>query len=315
MEKPIDAPPLRWFLGDDKQRALAKRYWVSETATGLGHVAIYNVMRLLPIDFVSDLGEKAGHRARASFATADRRVHENWARLRPEEAERAEAVTEYAFGQTGRVHWEFATLARLQRAGRVTIDGAENVAAAHATGRPILMAGVHLANWEIGGIALAQLGHKTTSLYQPPPNRFDHRLALKARGNTGCELLPQGPAGARQALRVLKERKRILGIYVDECIEGDVYAPFFGRAPRLDGNMARAVRLAVMADALLIPAYAVRTEGLHFRVTFLPPVDLLRPAGGEADLLENVARLNAVFEPIVRAHLDQWFWLFDLRLK
>jgi lauroyl/myristoyl acyltransferase len=27
----------------------------------------------------------------------------------------------------------------------------------------------------------------------------------------------------------------------------------------------------------------------------------------------NIARLNAVIEPIIRENLDQWLWLFDLR--
>ncbi len=315
MDRPIDAPPLNWFFGDDKQRALAKRYWVSETATGLGHLAIYNLMRMLPIDFVSNLGEKAGHLARASFPASDRRVQENWARLRPEEAERAEAVTEYAFGQTGRVHWEFATLSRLTRQRRIDIVGGEHMAAANASGRPVIVAGLHLANWEVGVPMNAQAGRQTTIIHQPPPNRFDHRIAVRVRRSIGAELLSPGPAGARQALRVLHERKRVLAILIDECIDGLVYAPFFGRPPRFDGNIARAARLAVMADAVLIPAYAVRTGGLHFRAHYLPPVDLVRVGKSDAALKENVLRLNAIIEPVVRAHLEQWFWLFDLRLK
>jgi KDO2-lipid IV(A) lauroyltransferase len=63
----------------------------------------------------------------------------------------------------------------------------------------------------------------------------------------------------------------------------------------------------------LIPAYSLRLDGANFRVTFLPPVELARGGEGKSDLLENVARINGVIEPIILAHLEQWLWLFDFR--
>lgn len=315
MHKPIDAPPWRWFFGNAEQRGLAWRYWVSESAHGLGHMAIYYATRALPIDTVSALGNFVGRKfGRRAYPEADRRARENWARLRSNDAAQAEAITDYAFGQTGRVHWEFAIVDRLLQGDRLTIDGAEHLRAAQAAGRPILVACLHLSNWEVIGIALTLSGQRVSSIYQPPPNRFDHRIAVNSRRRWGWIPTPSGPSGARLAYRRLVERQCAMGIYIDECIDEHVYAPFFGRKLKLEGNIALVARLATMTGAAVIPAYVVRGDGAHFHATFMPPIDLVSGGDRDAELVQNVTRINATVEPVIRKHLDQWFWLFDLRL-
>jgi KDO2-lipid IV(A) lauroyltransferase len=313
MLRPLDAPPLRAFWGGAKERGLARRYWIDETVHGVGRLALHHGMRALPMDAASAVGDFVGRRlARPAMPEEARRARDNWRRLRPQDADRAEAAAAFAFGQTGRVHWEFAALDRLQRRNRIRIDGGEHIATARAAGRPVLVIGLHLSNWEVIGPALTQLGHPVTAIYQPPPNRFDHRVVVAARRRWGCELLPPNASGARAAYRTLLERQRVLVIYVDECIDEHVYAPFFGRPLKPEGNIARAARLAAMTGAVLIPCYVLRDGGADFQVTFLPPLDLAHD--GKRDPAADVARINDVIEPVVRRHLDQWFWLFDLRL-
>ena len=77
-------------------------------------------------------------------------------------------------------------------------------------------------------------------------------------------------------------------------------------------NLRNIVRLAGASGAAIVPAYAERLSGARFRVAFLPAVDLA-PEGGDpvAALRENIARLDRVIAPLVLAHLDQWYMLFD----
>jgi KDO2-lipid IV(A) lauroyltransferase len=213
------------------------------------------------------------------------------------------------------VHWEFAIVDRLLGTDRLTIEGAEHLAAADAAGRPILLACLHLSNWEVIGIALSESGQRVSSIYQPPPNRFDHRIVVNSRRRWGWLPTPPGPGGARLAYRRLMQRQCALGIYIDECIDEHVFAPFFGRPLKLEGNIALIARLAAMTNAVVIPSYVIRREGAHFHGVFLPPIELLRGPDREADLPENVARINATIEPIIRKHLDQWIWLFDLKIN
>jgi len=46
-------------------------------------------------------------------------------------------------------------------------------------------------------------------------------------------------------------------------------------------------------------------------VTVLPPLTLVETSDRDADLLENVAMIDALIDPIVRAHLDQRFYVLD----
>ena len=70
--------------------------------------------------------------------------------------------------------------------------------------------------------------------------------------------------------------------------------------------------LTAMCDAVVIPIYCVRLGGrAQFKVTALPPLQMTRGDDRKADLMTNVARLDAIIAPIIRAHLDQWYHLLD----
>lgn len=79
--------------------------------------------------------------------------------------------------------------------------------------------------------------------------------------------------------------------------------------------MAYVARLAVMTGAEIIPAYCVRLgDRARFKVTFLPPVALVRERS-QAALMTNIAAINGVIEPIVREHLDQWYYTLDFEFE
>jgi KDO2-lipid IV(A) lauroyltransferase len=291
---------------------------------GLPYTLSCAALRRTSIDTCSAVGDWLGDFARRHVGFDlggprknrhdEARARANWVRLRPRDAapETVEAALDTAFRQTMRTIAEISVVERLWPEGRIAVTGAEHIAAARAAKRPTLIAGLHLGNWEVIGPALIGLGHSITLIYQQPPNRFDHRMAVAARRGYGATLVPPGHGGGRVAYRALANADDVLLLYIDECVGQHVYAPFFGRPMKAEGNIANAARLAALTDAVVIPAYCTRLGGAHFRVTFLPPVELVR-GGSRNAILANVARLNATIEPVVLAHLDQWLWLFDLR--
>ncbi|MDO8878364.1 MAG: lysophospholipid acyltransferase family protein [Pseudolabrys sp.] len=318
-------PSIGWFFKSAQHRRVAWQYWVNDTILGFVYLAFHYVFRLAPTDTCSSIGSAIGSFARnhirfdiGEFRRSGRdeaRARQNWAWLRPTDNSPAtvEAVMEQAYRQGAQTYLEFSVLHRLWPEGRIAVEGAEHLAAARATGCCTLVVGVHVGNWETIGPALIGLGHKTTIVYQKPINRFDHRMAVAARRRYGAALVPPGRAGGRIAYRALADASGVLLLYIDEFVNGRVYAPFFGRPAMLEGNIANAARLAAMTDAIVIPVYCTRLDGARFKVTFMPPVDIERTADSQADLAANVAKLNATIEPIVRTHLEQWLWLFDIR--
>jgi KDO2-lipid IV(A) lauroyltransferase len=214
---------------------------------------------------------------------------------------------------TGRLMTEYAIVDRLWTEGRVTVEGAEHVARVRKAGRPLIIATLHLANFELVGPVLMGLGHPPIGIYEPPENRFMHRAVVKARERYGGEVLP--PGTARAALNTLKERKLPLVILVDDLTNGRVQAPAFGRTLLPEGNLVKAVRLAELADAEIILGYALRKGAARFTFTFSPPLPLARSKDRAANLAANAQMLNSAIEPVIRDHLEQWYMLPAFRFE
>jgi KDO2-lipid IV(A) lauroyltransferase len=193
-------------------------------------------------------------------------------------------------------------LDRLLPEGRVEVEGGERFEAARAGGRGVVLLGLHLGNWEVATPLLASLSAPPTTFYEPPESRSRDYLSRRIRRRLGAVLLPLGLSGFKPALAALAAGEPVV-LFADETRGGLVQAPFFDRPPHRRGNLALAVRLAREAGTLVQPGYVLRTEGARFRAVFLPP---FQPTD---DLAADVAGLNALIEPVVLAHLDQWYYL------
>ncbi|RDI40477.1 lipid A biosynthesis acyltransferase [Gluconacetobacter liquefaciens] len=65
-------------------------------------------------------------------------------------------------------------------------------------------------------------------------------------------------------------------------------------------------RLARRTGARICPVYLTREEGVRFTLTILESFDL---TCASASLLDDVERLNAIVEPLVRSHAPQWYFI------
>jgi KDO2-lipid IV(A) lauroyltransferase len=308
------APPPRWLLGNKDQRRIARRYWLRDPAVGAAELAIHLVMRLMPIDVCSYSGAAITYLTRLLHRDSEVRARKAWSVLRPQESDPAsvDAAMDRLWRNVGRTMHEYSILNRLWASGRIEVSDVEYLDRARDQGKPILVTPVHLGNWEVILVAGIACGHCGSGIYEPPQNRFEHRIATAVRARYGARFVAAGPHSAREAVRELKARKGPFIIYVDEFIRGRVQAPSFGRPLRPDANLAYAVRLAAMTDAVVIPAYCLRLhDSARFRVQFLPPLQLANSGDRKADIAENVRRLDAVIAPIIRAHLDQWYFALD----
>ena len=318
MNKGEDRPPLSWLFANRMRRAAAFNYWIRDTLTGVVGLTSQAMLRFLPIDVASTLGALFGPligRVTGSFLIPDASTRDTWMRLRPEtsSASQADAAIARARRQVGRVMAEYSALPYLCTAGRIAVSGAEHIRAAFDADRPIIIAGLHLGNWEVIGPALVGLGYRVSCFYEPPLNRFDHAFVVAARRRWGAAVIYPDIAGTRRALRILRARDGVLLMYIDEIFHGLVNAPAFGRNRAIDGNIARVARLAAMTDAVVIPAYIERLDGARFRLLVRPPVTLTRSMNRDHDLTVNAGRLDETIEPIIRGQLEQWYFLSQFK--
>jgi lauroyl/myristoyl acyltransferase len=59
---------------------------------------------------------------------------------------------------------------------------------------------------------------------------------------------------------------------------------------------------------MITPAYMLRTKGAHFRLVFLAPFRMTATQTRGEAFDADLERLNALYDAIVTAHFDQWFW-------
>ncbi len=312
-----EAPPLRSLLGTREQRRIARRYWLRDPVVGAAELAIHALMRLMPIDVCSYSGAAITYLTRHLYPASDLRARKAWARLRPQESDPAsvDAAMDRLWRNVGRTMHEYSILDRLWAAGRIEVSDIEHLDRARDQGKPILVTPVHLGNWEIVLVTGIAMGHCGSGIYEPPENRFEHRIANMVRTRYGARFVAAGPHSSREAVRELKARNGPFIVYIDEFIRGRVQAPSFGRPLQPDANIAYAIRLAAITGAAVIPAYCLRIDDrARFKVQFLPPLQLASTGDHEADTAENVRRLDAAIAPVIRAHLDQWYFLLDFDL-
>ena len=299
------------------------RYWVRDPLAGARLVALHEGMRALPTGMASAIGGRLGRFAGPRLhAAADRRARATLALLRPDLA--ADPAIARMWDAQGRAYAEFSVEDRLWPRGQVSVTGEQHLARRKLGDPPLIVAGVHLGNWELVPIMLGYLGHDVADVYQPQRNRFEDRIAERSRLRAAAQvrkvsgaeltLLPPSPTVGAELVRALQSGATLM-MYVDEFVRGRVHAPSFGRPVRSDGNLGRAARLARLAGAAIVPAYAERLPGPRYVVHFLPPVALQRTADRKADLLANVAALDAAVTAPVRDHIEQWFMLPDFRIE
>lgn len=305
------APPWRWSA-----RNALLRYWVRDPVEAMADWLPHQAMRLMPTETASAFGARLGLRAGRKRQVGSDRVRSLLRSLRPEATPaEVEALLMAHWAHVGRCFAEFAALSRFRAEGRIAIEGGERLLALRDAGRPLIIAGLHVGNWEVVHAGLAQLGIPFHAIYQRLPNRFRMRIADRARGRSRRSAGPQASVAVAPTLgavfeahRVLESREAALLYYVDEFWEGRVHAPALGRPLRMDGNIMRAVRLAAATGAAVVPAYALRLgEAARFRLSFLPEVPVGPPGRGRQAVLQDIAALDAVVEQVVRATPEQWF--------
>ena len=308
---PSAAPPLRGLFGDKANRQAAFKYWIEDTARGSLNVALHHCLRALPSDLCSGFGASQARFCPHRYPEEDARARAVWKRLRPEGGTQAEvdAAMRRLWRNVTRTMAEYSVMHRLGREGRVSVEGLEHVNAVRAAGRPLVLAGLHLANWELIGASVNAAGHSIAATYEPPENRFEHDIVNRVRACYGVRTIYPDHAGGRAAYRCVAREKQIFLFYVDEIFRGRVSAPAFGRGPKTKGNIGNVVRLARLTDAEIIVAYCTRIgDAARFKITFMPPLVQMRTSNERADLATNVDAIDQVIAPIVNDHLDQWYY-------
>ncbi len=159
----------------------------------------------------------------------------------------------------------------------------------------VLVATVHLGNWELMAAALAARGHAVHAIAALPQTGPLFRWLGAERAALGVHTHPPG-GGAREAVRILRDGGAV-ALFVDLATrERSCEVTLFGRPTRMPRTLER---LREMTGADVVFAWTFRdAQGRHH--VHLEAVDDPSPAA-----------LAARVEAVVQAHSLQWVWLHD----
>jgi KDO2-lipid IV(A) lauroyltransferase len=214
----------------------------------------------------------------------------------------------------GRIGAEFVHLDRLwdhdlQRpeTGRVIVppESIARLVSLRDDGRPALLFGAHLANWELPALAAIAYGLPGAIVYQRPHIAAVGEEIFRLRKATMGALIPAGQDAPLRIADALKHGVHV-GMLVDQHFTMGVDVEFFGRRCKANPTLAR---LARHFDCPIHGTRAIRLADRRFRLELTEAVEAPRDAEGKIDVAATMQTITTIVEGWVREHPEQWLWL------
>ena len=267
----------------------------------------FAVLRVLPLDTASGIGGALARWIGPRLGISNRARRNLRTALPDLSAARIEAIVRGIWDNLGRVAAEYPHLQRIRvfpPNGRVETQGLDHLDRALAAGRPVILFGGHLGNWEIAALAAGQYGLDIAQIYRAANNPLVDRMISRFRGERG-EFIPKGAIASRRAVAALR-RGAHLALLADQKLNDGIAVLFFGRPAMTAPALAL---LALHFGCTVLPARVERLRGAHFRLTLYPPLELPRSGDRDADVAALMREVNATLEGWIRERPEQWFWV------
>jgi KDO2-lipid IV(A) lauroyltransferase len=273
--------------------------------------SVLNGLGLLPRSLAVALGRGIG-RIAYTFGGRLRRTGERNLELALHslsEDERA-TILRGCFENLGRLLGEFSHLKRATPESlrdRIECVGLENLEAARAAGRGVILFTGHLGAWELSSFALSAFGYPMSFLARRIDNPKVEQLVEKTRTRFGNRSIDKRSA-ARPMLRTLRSGGTV-GILVDLNTHPHeaIFVDFFGIPASTTSGLAT---LALRTGAAVLPVFIPWDEQ---RQRFVLRVDTPLEIERTGDEAEDVRRLTALFTSIIESYVrrfpQQWLWI------
>ena len=293
-------------MADRKRDKFLVKYLRYPLEAGIVFVFLW-LFRLLPLDWASAVGGRLG-RTVGPLLKLSRRAERNLELCFPDmTAARRREIVRAMWDNLGRTAAEYPHLHTISDpdSGRVEILGAELVKGPASEGKPVIIAAMHQANFEVSVVTAGAQGIPMVGISREANNPLVQKVSEKMRGVTPGKRIPKGAKGAR-ALVAEMQKGSIIGVLNDQKFNEGFEARFFGLpAMTADG----AAQMALRFDCPIVPSRLERLGGARFRMT-IEPQPAFEPTGsrrGDAQALTQA--INDRFEAWVRERPEDWFWL------
>jgi KDO2-lipid IV(A) lauroyltransferase len=200
-----------------------------------------------------------------------------------------------------RMMYEFFRLPHVGREellSSVEVVGRENLEAAFARGRGVVIATSHIGNWELAGVMVAQWGYTLHAVAGVQLGRWLSGAVRETKSE--LSIVTVSPEdGYRKLLRALEHNDPVALVVDGDVYQQGVEVEFFGRPYSFPAGPGV---LAQRTGAQVICGYCERVSPGRFRIVIEKPLD---PAAFPTTAALNQAVASTI-ERHIRSHLDQW---------
>jgi KDO2-lipid IV(A) lauroyltransferase len=271
--------------------------------------AFVGLFRILGVDMASALGGFIGRNIFYRTGITNR-ARDNLRAAYPDMRKAdMEAVIVEMWDNLGRTIAEYAHHDKFSIDGpnpRIEIVDRDIIDNAVASGKGLIFASGHFANWEVFLHIARQLGLDGGAVYRPVNNPYINRFIVRQRMTNGPrEQIEKGARGTRRIFTLLRGGKSIF-MLIDQKTNEGLPIPFFGRDAMTTPAPAA---LALKVDAAILLATGERNGGARFRVTLRGPITIARSGDHDRDVLALTTELNAALEAAIRKRPSQWLWI------
>ena len=282
-------------------------YALFAVATGL--------LAVFPRGSASRLGRTAAGLLLPLLGRRRRILLENLARAFPEKGGgELRRIARESVETLGAASFEFLEVSRWSLADlreRVGYRGVENLEAARARGKGVILLSAHFGNWELGALAAGQLGEPISVVARPTDNPLIEAEIARRRARFGNRVISKREA-LREMLRAMRQNETV-AILIDQNVmpEEAVFVPFFGRLAATTPSVALLQR---KTDAAVVPVYTWPDGEGRYRLTFEKPIlaeEFAAGSGRAEEVRLATARYTAVTEEAVRKQPAAWLWLHN----
>jgi KDO2-lipid IV(A) lauroyltransferase len=187
----------------------------------------------------------------------------------------------------------------------VHYEGLENIRAAYAKGRGVLLFSGHFGNWELTAFMQGHLELPLVLITRPLDNPALERLLAGVRQSTGNRVVHKRDA-VREMVRALRDKLGV-AIVIDQDARGNgVFVPFFGHLASTTPTLAR---IALRTGAAVVPTFSVPQPDGTYLVTYETEVPIVQSGDRDEDTRRLTAECTAILERWVRRYPDQWLWM------
>jgi KDO2-lipid IV(A) lauroyltransferase len=183
-----------------------------------------------------------------------------------------------------------------------------------AAGTGAILVSIHLGNWELGGLGLADLGYTINLLTFREPDEKVNELREAVRLERGINFIyvdrdDSSPLAIIEAVNALR-RNEVLAILGDrDGSSHTVRMDFFGQPTNIPVGAAY---LALASGAPLIPVFVLIEEKGRYATIMEEPIFIRGDRGEHSTAIRSgMEKLLAVFERYIRAYPDQWYNFYD----